>query len=128
MNDEQKSAAGDEQPGDTTPTREQDTVEQSATEPAPQAPAPASSGTTPTRRILLTSGAGLALAGGVIGFGIGHSTADGGNDSRFQPSSQFVPGEGRPDAGNGERERPSDGHRGRHFHNGDAGGRPSGES
>jgi hypothetical protein len=107
VNDEQK------------PEDNKETVEQPAAEPAPVPAAPAAPdanetaeqpaaetkvvSTPRTRRILLTSGAGLALAGGVIGFGIGHATADGGDGDRFRPTSQTVPGEGGRDFGNGER-------------------------
>ena len=99
------------------PEDNQDTAEQPA-QVAPAPPAPDAAATTeqpaaetpgepaspsPTRRILLTSGAGLALASGVIGFGIGHATAGDGTDDRFQPTSQSVPGEGQPNFGNGER-------------------------
>lgn len=127
---------------DQKPEDNKDTVEQPAqVAPAPQAPDAATTAeqpaptaqsepvtTSPTRRILLTSGAGLALASGVIGFGIGHATADGGNDARFQPTSQSVPGEGQPNFGNGERpDRPPSGSgngMGDHDRSGDDSGNP----
>ena len=101
MNDEQKT------PEDEQPTVEQATAEQPAPVP-PAAPAQAPAGdeakpqvfTSPrTRNILLTSGAGLALAGGVLGFGIGPATGDddGGRDGQ---TSRFAPRDGRPDFGN----------------------------
>ena len=126
MNDQQK------------PEDNKDTVEQPAqVAPAPAPPAPDAAATTeqpaavtsdepastsPTRRILLTSGAGLALASGVIGFGIGHATADDGTGDRFQPTSQSVPGEGRPDFGNGERPSGPPSGRGGHDRSGDQSG------
>ncbi len=82
-----------------------------------------------TRNILLTSGAGLALAGGVIGFGIGHATADGGDGGRHDRMSRFAPGDGRPDFGdrNGDRGqrggRPGQGNGGG---SGEPGGQPNG--
>ena len=112
--DEQKTPADAESAGDT-PTAEQETVEQPAPAPAAQEATAESAGaaqpteqnklfTTPrTRNILLTSGAGLALAGGVIGFGIGHASADGGDGARFDRTSQSVPGEGQPDFRDGNR-------------------------
>ncbi len=129
MNDEQKTPAEDDkQPADETPTTEQPTAEQETTEqPAAEpAPAPATS-TTRSRNTLIASGAGLALVGGLVGFGIGHATAGGGDGDRFRPVSQYAPGEGRPGLGDGERpHRPSDGDHGRHFRNGDS-ERPSSE-
>jgi hypothetical protein len=124
MNDQQK------------PEDHQDTVEQPApVAPAPPAPEEAATteqpaaetpgepvSTSPTRRILLTSGAGLALASGVIGFGIGHATADDGTGDRFQPTSQSVPGEGRPDFGNDERPVGPPSGRGGHDRSGDDSG------
>jgi len=97
MNDEQKT------PEDDQPTADQATVEQPAPPPAaPEVPdneaKPKVFNSPRTRNILLTSGAGLALAGGVLGFGIGHATAgdDGRRDDRV---SRFAPGDGRPDFG-----------------------------
>jgi len=100
MNDEQKT------PEDHHPNDERATVEQ----PAPPSAAPATDVpigdtrpkvfTTPrTRNILLTSGAGLALAGGVLGFGIGHATAGGDDGGRDDRMSRFAPAHGRPDLG-----------------------------
>ena len=117
MNDQQKTPADDQQPDDTAPTTEQATVEQPAAEPAPAPAAP----TSRTRNTLIAGGAGLALAGGLIGFGIGHAAADGGDGERFGRVSHYAPGEGRPGLGEGGRpDRPSDGERGRHFRNGDS--------
>ncbi|KQV75156.1 hypothetical protein ASC61_09155 [Aeromicrobium sp. Root344] len=97
MNDEQKT------PEDEQSTTEQATVEQPTPAPAAAPEASTRQDTkTPvfssprTRNILLTSGAGLALAGGVLGFGIGHATA-GGDDGRDDRMSRFAPGDGRPD-------------------------------
>ncbi|KAA1395313.1 hypothetical protein [Aeromicrobium ginsengisoli] len=97
MNDEQKT------PEDEQPTAEQATIEQpAAAPPAPEATpsedAKAKVFSSPrTRNILLTSGAGLALAGGVLGFGIGHATASGDDGGRDGRMSRFAPGDGRPD-------------------------------
>jgi hypothetical protein len=124
MSDEQKTPADGEQPTDTSPTAEQETVEQ----PAPE-PVPATSPSTRTRNTLIAGGAGLALVGGLVGFGIGHASADGGDGNRFDRVSQYAPGEGRPDFRNGERPgRPSDGDRGRHFRDGESDGQAPSES
>ena len=112
MNDEQKTPADDgQEPAEPTPTAEPETVEQSAAEPTPAPAAPpaateesrTSATPTRTRNILLTSGAGIALASGLIGFGIGHATADDGDGDRFGPMSQYMPGEGQRGFGPGHR-------------------------
>jgi len=112
MNDQQKPEDPKdtvEQPAPVAPAPPAPDAAATAEQPAAGTPA-APASTSPTRRILLTSGAGIALASGVIGFGIGHATADDGTGDRFQPTSQSVPGEGRPDFGNGERpDRPPHG-------------------
>ena len=125
MNDEQKT------PDDEQPTGEQATVEQPA--PAQAAPAaPAGDEASPTvftsprtRKILLTSGAGLALAGGVLGFGIGHATAgdDGRRDDRV---SRFAPGDGRPDFG--DRGNRGDQRGGRPGPGAESGNQPNGDN
>jgi hypothetical protein len=120
VNDEQKPSAGDEKPEVERPTAEQPTTEQPAEEavqwapPAPPAPdvsttseqpaAPKSSSTSRTRNTLMAGGAGLALAGGLVGFGIGHASAD--NGDRFTPTSQYVPGNGQQNFRDGEGQRP----------------------
>ncbi|KRC65925.1 hypothetical protein ASE12_14840 [Aeromicrobium sp. Root236] len=124
MNDEQKT------PEDDQPTAEQATVEQPA--PPPAAPAPGVPNDRPavftsprTRNILLTSGAGLALAGGVLGFGIGHATA-GDHDGRDDRISRFAPGDGRPDFG--DRGNHGDQRGGRPGPGAESGNQPNGDN
>ncbi len=127
MSDQQKTPGeDDQQPEDPTPTAEQATAEQPAAEEAPagqaaaeQPPAPAAS-TGRTRKTLIASGAGLALVGGLIGFGIGQATAGDGDD-RFGHVGQHAPGEGRPGLREGHRpDRPFEGERDKRFRNGDS--------
>ena len=127
MNDEQKT------PEDEQPTVEQATAEQPAPAP-PAAPAQAPAGdearpqvfTSPrTRNILLTSGAGLALAGGVLGFGIGHATADG-DGGRDGQTSRFAPRDGRPDFG--DRDDRGDQRGGRPGPGAESGTQPNGDN
>ena len=127
MNDEQKTPADDDQPADTTPTDDH-TVEQPAT--TEQAPTEqATSSPKRTRNTLIAGGAGLALACGLVGFGIGHASADGGDGDRFRQTSRSVPGEGRPDFHGGDRPgRSHDGDHRRQLQNGDSGDQPSSES
>lgn len=121
MNDEQKTPPEEDQPADTPPVEERETTGQPAAE---DAPAAGSSGSR-TRNTLIAGGAGLALAGGLIGFGIGHASADGDGD-RFRQVSQHAPGEGRPDFRDGDRpDRRPDGDRDRQLRDGDSDDQPS---
>ncbi|VXB51581.1 hypothetical protein [Aeromicrobium sp. 9AM] len=94
MNDEQKTPEA--QPDDTAPTVQQDTAE------APPAAAPTTNGSSRTRNTLIAGGAGLVLVGGLVGFGIGHATADGDGD-QFRRIGHYAPGDGRPGFGEGGR-------------------------
>lgn len=122
MNDDQKTPADDDQPADTTPTDDH-TVEQPATTEQ------TTSSPKRTRNTLIAGGAGLALAGGLVGFGIGHASADGGDGDRFRQTSRSVPGEGRPGFHGGDRPgRSHDGDHRRQLQNGESDDQPSSES
>jgi len=131
MNDQKPEDNKDtvEQPGQVAPAPPAPDAATTADQPAHEAPGEPDSAPR-TRRILLTSGAGIALASGVIGFGIGHATADGGNGDRFQPTSQSVPREGQPNFGTGERPDGPPSGRGDREHSGEGSGnqQPNGDN